>query len=571
MTIDGTTQCGTPPCVTINGTLAGSDGLVLRGGSSTVRGLIINNFVGVGVRIEDVGGNTIAGNRIGTTAAGTAIRSNDTGIRDQSPGSNTIGGTVVADRNLISGNTSHGIEIVGATLDSVIGNYIGTNAAGTAALANGGNGVNIDGGNQNTVGGGALAQVISGNGNNGVSINGNLNVVRNNIIGLNAATTAAVANTGNGVAITTGDQNRIGDFGTFQLISGNGGAGVQITGALSANTQVNWSYIGTNGTGSGAIPNTGNGVHILGGAHDNIVGLQLNVISGDTLNGVLIEGATTINNVVLKSRIGVTYLGNADLGNGGAGVKISGTGANRIGGDHALDWPTISGNQGNGVSLINTTGVTFLGNYIGTDTTGTADLGNSGTGIYIENSANTQVGAPVAGERNIISGNDGRGIQLTGAGTTGTRIEGAYIGTNAAGTAAIANTGPGISTDTGATTTTIGGTTAGTGNLISGNTGPGIQLQSAGNTVRGNKIGTDVAGTSAISNQYGILIGLTGPGLNNIGGYTPSPPTRSPSTPSTASIFPPRRPIPFAPTPFTATVGWGSETSTEATLDSHRP
>ncbi len=106
-----------------------------------------------------------------------------------------------------------------------MGNFIGTNAAGTSALANV-YGMMVFGSN-NTIGGnrGGTRNVISGNsGGSAIAIaGGNRNVVQGELIGLNAAGTAAIAN-GAGISVSSGG-NLIGGSTTAarNVISGNTG------------------------------------------------------------------------------------------------------------------------------------------------------------------------------------------------------------------------------------------------------------------------------------------------------------------------------------------------------------
>ncbi len=115
---------------------SGVDGLRITGGGSTIKGLVINSFPGDGIEITVAGGNTIEGNFIGTNVAGTAKEGNNKGVRIETAG-NTIGGATPAARNVISGN-AEGVLLSGASAmgNDVKGNLIGTNAAGTAALGN---------------------------------------------------------------------------------------------------------------------------------------------------------------------------------------------------------------------------------------------------------------------------------------------------------------------------------------------------------------------------------------------------------------------------------------------------
>ncbi len=122
---------------------AGANGLTLAAGSagSSISGLVITNFSQYGIRVES-GNNTIAGNIIGLNQAGTATAANSYGVYINNAANNTIGGTSASTRNIISGNTNDGVYLIGAsaTGNVIQGNYIGTNAAGTSAVANGDSG-----------------------------------------------------------------------------------------------------------------------------------------------------------------------------------------------------------------------------------------------------------------------------------------------------------------------------------------------------------------------------------------------------------------------------------------------
>jgi CSLREA domain-containing protein len=99
--------------IELDGTAAGStaSGLRLTAGGSTVRGLVINRFGGpAGIELLTNGGNLVEGNFIGTDAAGTVDLGNlGSGIRVDRAPDNTIGGTLPAARNVISGNESFGL------------------------------------------------------------------------------------------------------------------------------------------------------------------------------------------------------------------------------------------------------------------------------------------------------------------------------------------------------------------------------------------------------------------------------------------------------------------------------
>ncbi|MCA9142400.1 MAG: DUF4347 domain-containing protein, partial [Planctomycetales bacterium] len=173
--IDGTTQGGFSgtPIIEIDAT-GELSGLTLSGGAdgSVVRGLVINRAASYGITINGGGNYTIAGNYIGTDVVGTSNLGNGFyGINMvTSTGSNTIGGTTAADRNVISGNGTDGIFIGSGSGNTIFGNYLGVGSDGTTAVGNG-NGIRIATSN-NTVGGSGLgeANLIAHNADDGVYI-----------------------------------------------------------------------------------------------------------------------------------------------------------------------------------------------------------------------------------------------------------------------------------------------------------------------------------------------------------------------------------------------------------------
>jgi hypothetical protein len=153
--IDGTTQPGYQgtPLIELNGAPGNlRTGLTLTTGASTVRGLVINRFSAAGIRLTGAGGDVIAGNYLGTDAAGGSARRNGTGIDVEGGAGTVIGGTGAGDGNLLSGNLVGGLILSNATDARIEGNFIGTDAAGTAALPNT-SGVVIDGGSGHRIGG----------------------------------------------------------------------------------------------------------------------------------------------------------------------------------------------------------------------------------------------------------------------------------------------------------------------------------------------------------------------------------------------------------------------------------
>jgi subtilisin family serine protease len=176
--IDGTSQPGysARPVIELDGSNVSVDGLYISAGNSTVRGLTINRFGVDAIRLIDNGGNILEGNFIGTDVTGTQDLGNGySGISVWSP-NNTIGGTTVKSRNIISGNERVGIYMEGASASNnlIQGNYIGSEITGTQKLGNTNGGIFILGAPNNTIGGTAIgaSNLIFGNGRNGVYLTG---------------------------------------------------------------------------------------------------------------------------------------------------------------------------------------------------------------------------------------------------------------------------------------------------------------------------------------------------------------------------------------------------------------
>ena len=209
--------------------------------------------------------------------------------------------------------------------------------------------------------------------------------------------------------------------------------------------------------------------------------------------------------------------GTSDLGNG-TGISASQAGA-IIGGSTAADRNVVSAN-GNAISgtgvLVSAAGVVIRGNYIGTTADGTADAGAQAYGVQTQANA-TVIGGNGAGQANVISGNDRSGIHLAGAGTTNTNIKGNRIGTNEAGTAAIPNPSSGILFNGTGTGVQVGGPAPGDGNLIATATNGAVYVLASSNAlIQGNSIGVNAAETALLgsASNYGIRISGAGSSPN---------------------------------------------------------
>ena len=548
-TIDGMSQAvfggdtnANGPEIVLDGVSAGTGaiGLHIEGANSTIKSLVVSRFNGVGIEIGGGGGAAsgvrVEGCYLGTNSAGTTAQTNGVGLRIHAGSlNNTIGGTSAAQRNVISGNTTSGVRIDESSQNnSVQGNYIGTNAAGTGAVANSIGILIIGNAANNVVGGTAVAHrnLISGNSQNGVEVTGTgatsttqNNRLEGNFIGLNVGG-SDLGNGSNGVLLSAGASNTT--IGLGNVISGNGDDGVEIRDNASRNNRLEGNFIGTNPTGTTDIANDTNGVFLSNASNTTIGGTttaKRNVISGNEVHGVAISGSGATNNQVLGNFIGTDVNGMVDLANLDDGVFIyASANNNMVGGTATGSGNVISGNEDDGIDLDGALGNQVQGNFIGLNANGTAVLANLDDGVAVaEGSANNLIGGTVAGARNVISGNDDEGIDISDPGTMNNLVQGNFIGTDVTGMLDLGNDTDGVCLNSAATNNTIGGTTAATRNVISGNDDEGVELQNAGtsgNLIQGNYIGVAVNGTSALGNVgEGVSI-FGGASGNAIGGAT---------------------------------------------------
>jgi hypothetical protein len=310
---------------------------------------------------------------------------------------------------------------------------------------------------------------------------------------------------GDGVSIT-GSHNVIGGdrslgrgpVGQGNLISGNGG-GVGINGGFgtaSSNTVVG-NLIGIDLSGTKAFGNTGNGVFLPGGASNNRIGgldpRDRNIVSANGNNGITVNAGS--GNFVIGNYVGTDVTGTIALGNHGHGVSLEiGAFNNVVQGDLS------SGNGMEGV-CISDPGSSYnavVGNRLGTDTTGTKAIPNGGWGVQVGTSGGTsfnRIGGTRPEEQNLISGNDGGGLGLD----SGDLARGNLIGTDITGRRALPNASGGVGL--GGSQIHLGGERADEANVISGNSWSGIGSASDYNYIAGNYIGTDSTGQVALGNN----------------------------------------------------------------------
>jgi hypothetical protein len=305
------------------------NGLTFGSGSagSTVKGLVINAWVNTGILIDGANSITIVGNFIGTNAAGTAQVANQAGLFIQSSNNTVIGTAAPADRNVIAGS------------------FFFFNESSCIAI-----------------------------------YGSNSSIIKNNYVGTNASGTATLGNSLAGIACISADGTIIGGATTAErnIVSGHAIVGVSLEAASS--TQILGNYIGTDATGTHALGNQNLGICISGSGAVNSA--TSNVISSNLISG---------------NRIGIKL-----------GLASS-----------------LGANQN-----------TVTKNLIGTDVTGLLALGNS-YGVVINDNTNTVGGASLSA-RNVISANTVGGVLAYGS-AQGNTITYNYIGLNSAGTAPLPN------------------------------------------------------------------------------------------------------------------------------------
>ncbi len=301
---------------------------------------------------------SIKGCYIGIDATSVDTSGNYIGIEVIGGPSNTIvGGTTSAERNVVSGNEHIGIRIVDASYNYVIGNYVGLDRTGTVAMGNY-DGVSIEGAaTHNIVGGIAQGEknIIAGNYAYGVPVFGagcNYNQIMGNYIGVDVTGNNAVPNTyailfddGAAYNIVGGDTP-----GHRNILSGNSGYGVFIYNMGTHNNLVKGNYIGTDPTGTTAIPNA-NGIVVDGAPYSNII--DSNLISGNLQQGIIIHITGTDSNIVTRNKIGTDITGTSALPNGVDGIRIAEGPKNNIIGGSPQNANIIAFNTGNGITVMN--------------------------------------------------------------------------------------------------------------------------------------------------------------------------------------------------------------------------
>ncbi|MEL6688012.1 MAG: right-handed parallel beta-helix repeat-containing protein, partial [Pseudomonadota bacterium] len=260
---------------------------------------------------------------------------------------------------------------------------------------------------------------------------------------------------------------------------------------------------------------------IAGGPNASI---EDNQMSAAIENAILVESSGT-GTQITGNIIGDYQTRTEDYRNQDSGILINGASSVTIGGMSASDRNIISDNGNEGIELQSASNITILGNYIGLMSTGTSALGNSVSGLHIENSSSVTVGNGLASGRNIIAGNGRRAINVVAGSISNLTVDGNYLGTDVTGNTTLTNGqnfdwyfGDGIS---------FGGGSFNniqiTDNVIGGLPGAYIEFYgtAASNvTIQGNSLGVGANGTANIGTDADEpLINISG-GTRNYSAFT---------------------------------------------------
>ncbi|MEI7643138.1 MAG: NosD domain-containing protein [Chloroflexales bacterium] len=518
---DTTISVSAAHTVVIDGTALASGmryGLMIMSPRNIIRGLVI---VGVPGSTASTGGcgialwganahdNVIANNWIGINADGTSAYGSDFyGVLiDDSAHDNVIGGTTAGDGNVIAGNLHANIAVTAASgttstnilNNKIIGNFIGTNAAGTAVPT---------GLSDNALEAGVLVGYYAYN-----------TLIQDNLIGGIGIASTSISPAG---IVLQSHSTLFEKHPHNTTIVGNN-IGVTSSGIAIRN------YFGIRVIGSAISTTIGNptdlagGRNVIGNSQDSGIVLDDITISTDVISDTLIVG-----NSIGIARDGITLapIGTVNTSTDNAGIYL-GTQTGGI--------PTTIG-PGNVIAAIRRYGIhvrsggnVIKGNFIGTNpagmltgttvssytTTDALGFGTGGAGIWVENGIGNTIGGSASADRNVIAiGGNAASVAsaaialrpdvtacVTPCVVSNTTIQGNYLGVKASGDAALASP-VGASTEGLRLSSTSGNTVR--GNVISG-AGNGIILRNSANTntIIANKIGTGSSGSLAAANAIG--------------------------------------------------------------------
>ena len=309
---------------------------------------------------ETADGTSIQGNLIGTAPDGTtALGNKHSGVRiggfidlgdnvfvNATANNTVVGGTDPNSGNVISGNGTGGQQgrgvLVGFDSGSgtqILGNRVGPDITGENALGNDTAGIHLGAEGVQVGDASGHGNVVSGS-NVGIQLDTGNQVIQGNLVGTNAAGTAALPNFFRGIDVGGQSDNLVGgpSPGARNVVSGNVGPAIHVGNSSDVllNNVIQGNYVGTNAAGASALPNQNDGIELEGASGNTIAD---NLISGNDLNGVRIgddgESGGSDDNVVSGNRVGTDAAG-GPLGNASNGIFIQAGEDNVVGAGNVI-------------------------------------------------------------------------------------------------------------------------------------------------------------------------------------------------------------------------------------------
>ena len=493
--------------------------------NTTIGANVIGSNASFGIYAFNVSGLKVTGNKIGVNLSANGLVQNQQGGIDLAGSSSCqIGGATANEANLFGGNGPFGVSMDGPTCtgNMIYGNYFGVSPSGTNIGSGAGSAVYIGAAAKNNSVGGTQA----GQGNqicnffNGVEVNNpgtTGNRISGNKIGVNIAGTGAMGNS-RGIFIHGGaSSNNVGGVTAISanILSGNF-YGVLVQDPSTSDNHLLGNIVGTDATGTIAVPNTAGGINLLNCTATRIGSSTPgagNVLSGNTTGfGINLDGATT--SIIQGNFIGVTPdsspLPNR-LGISGGHVCTG----NTIGGSNTGEGNVISANSDWNIVVDDLVNSVIAGNHVGTSANDSVCFPSSQQAISLFNGRGNTIGGSTEGAANVICGGAQGGIDNRGVNAGTNSIQGNYIGTNPAGAAGFGN-GFGIMFGGGSSHNVVGTVRR---NVISDN-GTGIMLLDATTTLNQivrNTIGLTPDLKHGLQNHNWAFFIQSGSSLNVIG------------------------------------------------------
>ena len=526
---DGTTSLpnGGAGIVLTNSTNALIGGSTEGSGNTIANSTLQGVYLGTGNDGVVVAGNTVSSNTTGgiytqggvnITIGGTTSTIANTVDSNGSDGINTFeSSNVLIGRNTINSNSNIGVLVNGSANVTVDENAVNNNASHGIALHNSSTFAAV----QNNT--------IENNGSNGIDV---YNLVSDSTIEGNFIN----KNSNNGLQIDNGINIVVGGTaeGSSNTVSSNAGDGIYIYN-FSSNISLEANQIVSNGSRGVYVNNSS--IIDFGTESAN----SGNTVENNGSEGVLVSTSISVKlrNSVVKNNADsgvIIMFSNATAISGGSiesnanvGVQVADSN------DVVISNVTISQNQSTGALIQNSPGAIITGSTItnnnsdgiyfeGSDTgtvKGSSILNNSLNGIVMFNSSSAQIGGVTQADRNIISGNLGRAnVSILGFGgaAENNTIQGNYIGTATNGSYDPSiQQGFGVSVAANSNSNVVGGSSQGAGNIIAGNKGAGVLVNSVTtpepDSVTLTPVNNAILGNSILSNQSSTVDSLDYPGL----------------------------------------------------------